>query len=304
MLVSRNHLGSTVFVQRPLRAAVILTAGVVFSTTMLCAQSTTCQQGGAFPDTTQLIRQVADAQKSVEALFSQYTFTDTTTIYALDKSGNVHSQHTDTYYVSPTTYEIFTLHVAHDGKPIAQSDLEKQERKIEQQMKVDERKLQKNEAIHPKDRILFADIIARSQFTPLCWDQVDGLKTVVYSFAPNSKSRPKGDLSERIAGDLKGKMWISPDEKEVVRIEFASAAPLSFGLLGNVKGFQGVTEQQKLNGELWRPTKQEFVADGRSFLSGFRIRQVEVFSDYLKATTDVFQQVHVAPTALEKQGKD
>jgi hypothetical protein len=32
-------------------------------------------------------------------------------------------------------------------------------------------------------------------------------------------------------------------------------------------------------------------------IKGFRIRQVTEFSDYLKATTDVFQQVH-SPNAV------
>src|ERR1700691_4704951 len=160
-------------------------------------------------------------------------------------------------------------------------------------MRQDERKAQKNEVVHPKDQMLFADIIARSNFKPLHWEEINGLKTIVYDFQPKSPSRPTGSLTDRIAGDLKGKMWISPEEKEVVRIEFASVSSLSLGMgvLGNVKGFQGFTEQQKFHGELWMPTRQEYVAEGRQLVAGFRIRQVEEYSDYLKATTDVFQQV-------------
>ena len=76
------------------------------------------------------------------------------------------------------------------------------------------------------------------------------------------------------------------------RIEFTSVSSLSLGLLGNVKGFQGVTEQRKFHGELWMPIRQEYVGQGRELFKGFRIRQVDEFSDYLKATTDVFQQIH------------
>ena len=87
-------------------------------------------------------------------------------------------------------------------------------------------------------------------------------------------------------------MWISPDEKEIVRIEFTSVSSLSLGLLSNVKGFQGFTEQRKFHGELWMPIRQEYVAQGRELFKGFRIRQVDEFSDYRKATTDVLQQIH------------
>lgn len=260
--------------------------------TVLSGQTTEPSADPSFPDTAELTAQVAQDQKKIESLLSQYTFTDKTTVYTIDKSGNIRGQHTDTYYIAPTAYEFFSLHVSHDGKAVSQSNLEAQQKKIEKQMKEDERKAERNEALHPKDQMLFADIIAQSTFTPLRWEQIDGLNTVVYSFEPKSTSRPRGSLTEKIARDLRGKMWISPDEKEIVRIEFASVSSLSLGLLGNVKGFQGFTEQRKFHGELWMPTRQEYVAQGRELFKGFRIREVSEFSDYLKATTDVFQQIH------------
>jgi len=259
-----------------------------------------------FPDTTQLMAQVAEDQKKIEVLLSQYTFTDKTTEYMLDKNGKVRSQHTDTYYITPTSYEFFSLHISHDGKALPEHNLEEQEKKIEKRIEEDERKAQRNEAIHPKDQLLFADIIARANFTPIRWEEIHGLRTVVYAFEPKSSSRSKGSLTERIAGDLKGTMWISPDEKEVVRIEFRSVSSLSLGMgfLATVKGFQGFTEQQKVHGEIWMPTRQEYLADGREFFSAFRVREVSEFSDYLKATTDVFQQIHSpAPASAQPDPK-
>ena len=89
-------------------------------------------------------------------------------------------------------------------------------------------------------------------------------------------------------------MWIDPDNKEVVRIEFSSVSSLSFGLFGNVKGFHGVTELHSVNGDLWCPTRQEYFANGRELFSGLRIRQVSEYSDYVKATTDAVQQARAA----------
>ena len=269
-------------------------------TLMANAQPSSTPAEARFPNTAQLMAQVTLDQKKLESLLSQYTFTDKVTLYVLDKNGGVRSQHTDTYYITPTAYEFFTLHVSHDGKASSQKNLNEQQRKIEKQMKDDERKAQKSGSFHPKDQILFAEIIARSNFRALRWDQINGSTVVVYAFEPKSKARPTGNLTEKIAGDLKGKMWISPEEKEVLRIEFASVAPLSLGFLGNVKGFQGVTDQQKFHGELWMPRRQEYVAEGRELFKGFRIRQVSEFSDYLKATTDVFQQIH-SPTEPSAQ---
>ena len=271
--------------------ALVLVASA-FPANVLSSQTTLPSADPPFPDTAALLAQVVEDQKKIESLLSQYTFTDETTVYTLDKNGNVHNQHSDTYYLAPTAYEFFSLHVSHDGKAVPQKNLDEQQKRIERQMKEDERKAQRNETIHPKSQMIFSDIIAQSTFTPLRWEQKDGLDVVVYAFEPKSTSRPRGNLSEKVARDLKGKMWISPDEKEIVRVEFASVSSLSLGLLGNVKGFQGFTEQQKVHGELWMPIRQEYVAQGRELFKAFRIREVDEFSDYLKATTDVFQQIH------------
>jgi hypothetical protein len=184
------------------------------------------------------------------------------------------------------------LHISHDGKPTSPDNLDRQEKEIERKLQNDERKAQKNPSARPKNAILFADIIIKSQFHPLRWEDVDGTPTLVYSFAPKSQPVRHGSSDEKIASDMKGTMWINPDAAEVVRMEFSSVSPLGLNFLVNVKSFQGFVEQRKVHGEVWLPSRQDFVAQGRELVKGFRIRQVSEFTDYLKATTDVFQQVH------------
>jgi hypothetical protein len=288
--------------RRPAETALSLIAGAVFgmlSVAQLAAQALPLHL--SFPDTGALISRAAEHQKDVEALLTQYTFTDKTTLYTLDKTESVRSQHTDTYYITPTRYEVFALHISHDGKPTSQNHLEKQEKEIEHKLRDYERKAQKNPDARPKDALLFADIILKSQFTPLRWEDVDGTPTVVYSFAPKVQPPRRGASDQRIAGDMKGTMWINPEAAEVVRMEFSSVSPLGLNYLVNVQSFQGFVEQRKVSGEVWLPRRQDFVAQGRELVKGFRIRQVCEFSDYLKATTDVFQQVH-APSVATSEG--
>jgi hypothetical protein len=253
----------------------------------------------SFPDTDALISRVSSHQKDVENLIKQYTFTDKTTVYTLDKTGAVRKQHTDTYYITPTPYEVFTLHISHDGKPLSQQNLEHQEKEIERKLKAYERKAQKNPDAKPKDALLFADIILKSKFEPLRWEDVDGTSAIIYSFTPKEQPIRHGSEDDKIASDMKGKMWINPDAAEVVRMEFASVSPLGLNFLVSVKSFQGVVDQRKVNGEVWLPSRQDFVAQGRQLVAGFRIRQVSEFSDYLKATTDVFQQIHTPSIAAD-----
>jgi outer membrane lipoprotein-sorting protein len=283
----------------------VLIIGAVFGTLLvvqLVAQDSPFQPAHpSFPDTNALVSRVAEHQRAVEALFNQYTCTYKSTVYTLDKTGSVRSQHTDTYYMTPTPYEVFMLHISHDGKATSQDNLQKQEKEIERKLKNYERKAQKNPNARPKDALLFADIILKSRFTPLRWDTVSGVPTVVYSFEPKAQPTRRGTSEDKIAGDLKGKMWVDPEDGEIVRMEFVSVSSLSLGVLVNVKGFQGFVEQRKINGEVWLPSRQDFVAQGRELIKGFRIRQVTEFSDYLKASTDVFQQVH-SPNAVADDG--
>jgi hypothetical protein len=255
----------------------------------------------SFPDTDDLISRVASHQKDVESLIKQYTFTDKQTVYALDKKGAVHSQHTDTYYITPTPYEVFTLHISHDGKSVSQQSLEHQQKEIEHKLQAYEHKAQKNPDAKPKDTLPFADIILKSKFEPLRWDDVGGTHAIVYSFEPKAQPLRHGTADDKIASDMRGKMWINPDAAEVMRMEFASVSPLGLNFLVSVKSFQGVVDQTKVNDEVWLPRRQDFIAQGRQLVAGFRMRQVSEFSDYLKATTDVFQQIH-SPSAAAGDG--
>jgi hypothetical protein len=212
---------------------------------------------------------------------------------------SVRSQHVDTYYITPTPYAVFTLHTSHDGVPLSAANLDRQQKQAARKLRNDERKAQKNPDARPKDALLFADIIRKSQFRLLRWDSVDGVRTVVYSFAPKAQPARHGTSGEKIASDMKGTMWINPEAAEVVRMEFSSVSSLGLSPLVNVKNFQGFIEQRKVSGEVWLPSRQDFVAEGREIVKGFRIRQISEFSDYLKATTDgleVWQRVHAPVT--------
>ena len=278
-------------------------AVVVLSGLALAAAGQSAPPGeAAFPETSALMPQVARHQKEIEAQFNLYTFTDTTTVAELDKAGKVRKQHTDVYYVTPTQYEIFALHIRHDGKALSDSDLQKQQNAIEKKLAAYERKAEKQGDLHPKDTLLMGDIISKSRFIPLRWEEMNGKRVVVYAFEAKETPANHGDLIQRVAGDMKGKMWISPDDEEILRMEFSSVTSLSvgMGMLGNVKSFDGYLEQRKVHDEVWLPSHQEFVASGRQLVSGFRIRQVSDYSDFLKASTDVFQQIH-APKSSSTQ---
>ncbi|MGA8272934.1 MAG: hypothetical protein WB919_15335, partial [Candidatus Sulfotelmatobacter sp.] len=178
---------------RKLARATVCTT-LIYSALLYAQSQSTLPAQNSFPDTDTLMARVVRHQKEVESLLNQYTFTDTTTLYTLDKSGQVRNRHTDIYYITPTAYEFFTLHIGHDGKLVSENDLHKQEKQVEHKMRLDERRAQKPGVVHPKDNILLADIVLKSRFTPLRWDDTMGKSMIVYTFEPKSPVQRKGDL--------------------------------------------------------------------------------------------------------------
>ena len=247
-----------------------------------------------FPDTQKLLARVAQHQRESESLRDQYVFTAKVTECTLDKQGKVVGQHADIYNMLPTPYEYLARHVSHDGKPVSEDELRKQDKRLYRKMQEDERQArQKGDSWHAKGEIRLADVIANSSFTPLRWEGIQGTRAIVYALEPKFPSKRSGGLAERVLADTKGKMWISPEEEEVVHAELDNVSSLSVGPLGlvRVKSFHEIFDQQKVRGEIWFPARIELEAEGRKLIQGFRLRQATEWSDYRKATTEVVQHI-------------
>ena len=87
-----------------IRAASTLTmlVATMLVALLLCpegyTQGQTAQEAQkSFPDTDPFISRVAQHQKDLESLLSQYTYTYRITTYTLDRQKQVRSQHADTY---------------------------------------------------------------------------------------------------------------------------------------------------------------------------------------------------------------
>jgi len=118
---------------------------------------------------------------------------------------------------------------------------------------------------------------------------------IVYAFEPKSLLKDHGDLGSRIAGNLKGTVWVSPADGGIVRLEFQSVSALSLGFLRSVKALDGFVEMQRTEQGVWLPLRQEFVVQGKNvalfvagirYSRGFRIRRVDELSGYQKIASD------------------
>jgi len=199
---------------------------------------------------------ITQRQEDIQFQFKTYLFKDDATVYTLDRKGQLRHQRTETCYLRPSEQELFALHVGDNHKPT---------------------------------EVLFSDILRKSRLTPLRWESREEQRVIVYAFEPKSLLKDHGNLGSRIAGNLKGTVWVSPSDGGIVRMEFQSVSALSLGFLGSVKALDGLVEMQRTEDGVWLPLHQEFVVQGKNavlfvtgirYSRGFRIRKVDELSSY------------------------
>jgi hypothetical protein len=225
-----------------------------------------------FPDTTALLAAVIQHERAVDPELQSLVFKDDITVSALDRSGQVRSTRTETRCFSASGYHPFALHITTNGKSL---------------------------------NIPFSEIFVRSRLVPLKWSELEGTPVIVFSFEPQSHVAKHGDLEDRIAGDLNGTVWVSPNDASIVRLEFRSVQPiaLGWGYLGRIESLEGSLAMREVAGNLWLPALQEFVTQGKNvvavvagirFSKSFHTQQADELSRYAPAF-DMVQVVKPSP---------
>jgi hypothetical protein len=224
------------------------------------AEDTKCQKE-SLPDTRALLAALIEHERTIDQEFQSLVFRDDVTVSALDPNGQPHAAHSETRYFSAPGYSPFALHITTNEKSMS---------------------------------IPFSEILGRSRLIPRESSELDGTTIVVFSFEPQSPVAKHGDLENRIAGDLKGTIWVSPKDASIVRFEFRSVLPISlgWGYLGRMDFLEGSIEMRKIGDNLWLPVRQEFVAQGKNvvavvgglrFSKSFRTLQKDELSHYSPA---------------------
>jgi hypothetical protein len=225
-----------------------------------------------FPDSAALIAAVIRHEKAIDLELQPLVFKDDITVSALDAAGQLRGARTETRYFSASTYRPFALHITTNGKSL---------------------------------NIPFSEILAKSRLVPLQWSKLDGTPVIVFSFEPQSHVAKHRDLESRVAGDLKGTVWVSPNDASIVRFEFRTVLPISlgWGYLGKIDSLEGSLEMRESAGNLWLPARQELVTNGKNvvavvagikFSKSFRTQQTDELSRYAPA----FDMVQPKPSPL------
>ena len=226
---------------------------------------------------------------------SQYTWTETCTELALDSSGKVKGSKKNVYEVIPNNGPLppYRRQTVKDGVPLSQKELDKQDREYDSataKRKEQIRKAAQQAPAAPRPalqpQLKFLDLY---DFQMVRRESLKGHPVILLNFKPKTNYQPV-NIFARMLSHAAGRVWISEDDYELVRVEIEVIEPISLGagLLAKIqKGSKASMEFTKINDEIWLPYHREFTADGRLLLlKGMHESEVTDFSNHKKYVVD------------------
>ncbi len=270
---------------------------------LLLATGSVGQSADPLPEKNEFLQEVRKKLHTDEALLSQYTYTERSTVLELDKNGKIKKTHLNAWEVYPSADEESTYRkrIVREGKTLGPAELEKQERERAKQDEERLRKLERESSDEKTKRLAKAaardrkeeetieDVFQAYQIEFVGRRFVDGQPAIELTFEPRPGYKAK-TREARILGKLRGRAWFGEKDHELVNLEANLIDDISFGmgLLAKLdKGAQMVFRRRRVNDEIWLPAEARFTGKGRVLLlKSLRIDAKQEFSDYRKFTVE------------------
>lgn len=244
----------------------------------------------------QLIQKGAENDLENDKKLHNYTYSEREEEHRLNGKGEVTSTETRNYDVLEIFGEQARRMVSKNDKPLSAKDAAKEEAKI--QKIIDKRKnesnserekrLKKEEKDREEGRQFVKEIADAYNFTQLDNETVDGRDTYVIAAEPRPGFEPHRSEA-KVLTKIRGKIWIDVAESQWVKLDAETIDTISFGLfLARLhKGTHIVTEQTRVNDEVWLPRHTAVHVDVRvAILKNFNVNLDVSDKDYKKFHTE------------------
>jgi hypothetical protein len=172
------------------------------------------------------------------------------------------------------------------SKALDKKGLTAEERKIHEQRAREEREQAAARARAIPRKMEDSWVLRASDFQLVRREVIAGVPTILMTFQPNPKYKGGGELEEKFLQNVSGRVWVSEDDYQLVKIEAEVMAPIKIGmgLLAKIQpGSKGIFEWRKINNEVWLPYREDFTGKVRILLvKGQHARELHEYSDYRK----------------------
>jgi hypothetical protein len=219
------------------------------------------------PDIQALIKEVGQNEDEIERILENYTYTENVTKRTLDKKGQLRETETETRELTFYKGNRIRRLIAKNGKPLSPEQEAAENKRVEKQI----RKIQKQEAEREKKgnseeedfdrnrRPSIADVLRASKLVNPRRERYRNRDVIVFDYEPLPGYKPEKDY-EKIFGKMAGALWVDVADKQVARVEARLVEPYKIGggLVASLKeGGSFVIEQDRVNDEIWLPTRAD-----------------------------------------------
>jgi hypothetical protein len=291
--------------------------------------------GEPLPDIQALLKEVGKNEDEIDRLLEKYTDTETITSRELGPNGQMKVKESETFELTFYKGARIRRLVAKNGKPLspkeeadAQKDVEKRIREIEKREAEKERKERETAQKAPKnsdatntggdsngdapnsdsederkDRPSIADVLRASRLINPRRERFRSRDVIVFDFEPLPGYKPQKNY-EKLFGKMAGAIWIDPIDKQVARVEarLVEAYKIGGGMLASLKeGANFTFEQERVNQEIWLPTRAEINLGVRVLLlKGLNINRTITYGDYKRFSVEAEKEKLKAPSQSDK----
>lgn len=197
----------------------------------------------------------------------------------------------DVYEVAEYKGRKVRRHISHNGKPLEGSDLAKEDKRIESQV----RNLEGGK-IPPLSnrRVKLEDLLHCSIFANIRQAERDGRPVWLADFHPNRQVKP-ANINEKFVHNLDGTIGVDPSAFQVVSFEFVlrDSFNIAGGLWFSMKPGTHYSDQEEwLFSSIWLPKLHEFSMRAKAMIGvKLLIDETTTYSDFRKFQVSTMESV-------------
>ena len=258
------------------------------------------------PDVEALLQAVKANEDKVDDLLEKYTYTEKQTDREADASGQLREKKSETFELTFYKGNRIKRLIEKNGKPLSANELESENKRIEKRVRELEKKETEKEKKASKERevaqetggtpdgeqgqrISIADVLRASKLTNPRRERFRNREVIVFDFEPLPGYKPQKRV-EKFFGKTAGAIWVDANDKQVARVEarLVEAYKVAGGLLASLKeGATFVLEQDRINNEIWLPTRADINLSLKVLLvKGINANSVIEYGNYKQFNVD------------------
>lgn len=267
------------------------------------------------PDIPTLLSEVSKNGEEIDRLLEKYTYVQTITDRVFDQKGNLQDKDSEAFELTFYKGNRLRRQIEKNGQPLTAKDLEEENKRLEKRIREIEKKeadKQRKAAAGSTDedsqdrRVKITDILRASKLLNPRRERFRSRDVIVFDFEPNPSYKPVKDY-EKFFGKMAGVIWIDDTDKQVARVEVRLVSPFKIvgGLLASLKeGGTFVLEQDRVNNEIWLPTRADINLTIKVFLvKNLNAIQSSVYSNYQRFNVDSEKEKLAAPVVTGSSEK-